>query len=74
MARPALRDHRTECSHHRNIELSAATTAERGDFALSWPETPAPIGGARGQNRTDDLLFTRQLLCQLSYSGKRVDD
>src|SRR5690606_27169728 len=26
-------------------------------------------GGARAENRTPDLLFTRQLLCQLSYSG-----
>src|SRR3546814_633558 len=24
---------------------------------------------ARGRNRTDDLLFTRQVLCRLSYSG-----
>jgi hypothetical protein len=27
------------------------------------------LGGAREENRTPDLLFTRQLLCQLSYSG-----
>ena len=25
--------------------------------------------GAREENRTPDLLFTRQLLCRLSYSG-----
>ena len=30
---------------------------------------PVGLNRARGQNRTDDLLFTRQLLCQLSYSG-----
>ncbi len=28
------------------------------------------INGASGQNRTDDLLVTKELLYQLSYQGK----
>src|SRR5262249_23465478 len=28
-----------------------------------------PAAGAGGRDRTDDLMFTKHLLCQLSYTG-----
>src|SRR3546814_4587394 len=42
------------------------------DLTLAARRHHAPDQGllrARGRNRTDDLLFTRQVLCRLSYSG-----
>jgi hypothetical protein len=39
-----------------------------------WPRGTAPfhgatLGGANGRIRTDDLIITNDLLCQLSYVG-----
>jgi hypothetical protein len=48
-----------------------------GRLCKRWQAGPSPaavassfaLSGAGGRNRTVDLLFTRQLLCQLSYAG-----
>ena len=40
-------------------------TADRADFVSEF--------GADGRIRTGDPLFTKQLLCQLSYVGVRTD-
>jgi hypothetical protein len=36
------------------------------------PHWNAELSGAGGQARTDDLLFTKQLLYQLSYTGAMI--
>jgi hypothetical protein len=44
---------------------------EIGDFWATKRERVyrSLMPGAGGRDRTDDLLFTKQLLCQLSYTG-----
>ena len=43
--------------------------ASAADRVASVVRAPTGHRGAGGRNRTVDLLFTRQLLCQLSYAG-----
>ena len=38
-------------------------------FKELMPPVQARLNGARSRNRTNDLLITNQLLCQLSYAG-----
>ena len=39
------------------------------DEALCQAELHREMNGAESRNRTDDVLLTMQLLCQLSYLG-----
>ena len=47
-------------------QLSTLATAPESDFGVSQPRFRGADDGTRTRNR----LFTKQLLCQLSYVGK----
>ncbi len=50
---------------YSQAQLSTLATARAGD-------DPARLGGADDGTRTRNRLFTKQLLCQLSYVGQRT--
>lgn len=53
------------------VVASGSIGKERAIAKYKTPEIPQGfrLRGAGGGIRTRDLLFTRQLLCQLSYAG-----
>jgi hypothetical protein len=56
------------------IELATALKIaryqqQRGRSTINLPRSDALRPGAGGRDRTDDLMFTKHLLCQLSYTG-----
>lgn len=51
--------------------FAAGRVRRPGLPVFSWPESRGE-NGAGGQDRTDDLLITNQLLCQLSYASVHV--
>lgn len=75
-ARCARPCHRTEVTGPDRTCRAVAQVVPKRREPQTQPAThrsvtdlPECLAGARGQNRTDDLIFTRDLLCQLSYSG-----
>ena len=57
---------------HRKAKLGRrATGAAKESDKIGAPKCLVRGSGAGGRIRTDDLLFTRQLLCQLSYASLR---
>jgi hypothetical protein len=48
---------------------ASAVPTEASAERVATPLNAVIRGGAGGGNRTHGLLFTRQLLCQLSYAG-----
>ena len=56
------------------LATKLATVLDRGAIKNGGPEADFVFeNGADGRIRTGDPLFTKQLLCQLSYVGVRPD-
>ena len=59
-------------THHPKA-WDAAAEGSMGRLSRLATKSQKKRGSADGRIRTDDPLFTKQLLCQLSYVGVRSD-